>query len=67
MLTIVAPTRIIHGLDDPLVPVAAAHDLAAHIPGAAVDIVPGMGHELQYKLLPRFASGMAENAARAAG
>ena len=61
-----SPTRVIHGQDDPLVPVAAGHDLAARIPGAVVDIVPGMGHDLPLELLPRFAEGIAENAARAA-
>jgi pimeloyl-ACP methyl ester carboxylesterase len=59
------PTRVIHGEADALVPVAAGHDLAARIPAAVVDIVPGMGHDLPLELLPRFAAGIAENAARA--
>ena len=61
-----APTRVIHGEADPLVPVEAGHDLAARIPGAVLDIVPGMGHDLPQPLLPRFAAGIAENARRAA-
>jgi len=61
---ITAPTRVLHGNDDPLVPVAAAHDLAARIAGAELDLVPGMGHDLPAALLPRFAAGVAENAAR---
>jgi pimeloyl-ACP methyl ester carboxylesterase len=61
-----APTRVIHGRDDPLVPVAASHDLVARIAGAAADIVPGMGHDLPLQLLPHFAQGIAQNAARAA-
>ena len=64
MPRITAPTRVIHGLADPLVPVAAGHDLAARIKGAVADIVPGMGHDLPAQLLPRFAEGIAENAAR---
>jgi pimeloyl-ACP methyl ester carboxylesterase len=60
-----APTRVIHGRDDPLVPVAAGHDLVAKITGAVADIVPGMGHDLPLQLLPQFAAGIAENAARA--
>lgn len=59
---IVAPTVIIHGQADPLVPVAAAHDLAQRIPGARLDIVPGMGHDLPQQLLPRFADEIAQNA-----
>jgi pimeloyl-ACP methyl ester carboxylesterase len=60
-----APTCVIHGQDDPLVPVAAAHDLVAKIRGARADVVPGMGHDLPLALLPRLASDIAENAARA--
>jgi pimeloyl-ACP methyl ester carboxylesterase len=62
---IVAPTRVIHGDVDPLVPVSAAHDLVQKIPGAVVDIVPGMGHDLPLPLLPRVADGIVENAGRA--
>jgi len=61
---ITAPTRVIHGRDDPLVPVPAGHDLVAKIKGAVADIVPGMGHDLPLQLLPRFADGIAENARR---
>jgi pimeloyl-ACP methyl ester carboxylesterase len=63
---IAAPTRVIHGAADPLVPVAAGHELAARIAGAVADIIPGMGHDLPAQLLPRYAEGIAENAARAA-
>ena len=63
---IVAPTRVIHGELDPLVPVPAGHDLVAKIPNAVADIVPGMGHDLPLQLLPRFADAIAENASRAA-
>jgi pimeloyl-ACP methyl ester carboxylesterase len=59
-----APTRVIHGRDDPLVPVAAGHDLVARIAHAVADIVPGMGHDLPLQLLPHFAQGIAQNAAR---
>ena len=62
---IAAPTRIIHGAADPLVPVGAAHDLARKISGAEIDIVPGMGHDLPLPLLPRVVAGIAANAGRA--
>lgn len=61
---IVAPTRIIHGEADPLVPVAAARDLARRVAGAQLDIIPGMGHDLPLQLLPRLADGIADNARR---
>ena len=62
---IVAPTHVIHGLGDPLVPCAAARQLAAHIRGATLDLVPGMGHDLPDALAVRLAEGIASNAARA--
>lgn len=62
---ITAPTRIVHGIADPLVPVACGHDLAAHIAGAETDFIAGMGHDLPEALLDRFAQGIADNAARA--
>jgi len=40
------PVLVIHGTEDPLVPVAAGHDLVATIPGATLEIVEGMGHSL---------------------
>ncbi len=48
-----APTLIVHGRHDPLVPVAAAHDLARHLPAARLEIIDGMGHDLPQPLLPR--------------
>jgi pimeloyl-ACP methyl ester carboxylesterase len=61
---ITAPTRVIHGLDDPLVPAAAGRDLVARIPGAVGDFVPGMGHDLPPALFAHFAEGIAANATR---
>ncbi len=40
------PTLVIHGADDPLLPVAAGRDTARHIAGARLQIIPGMGHDL---------------------
>ena len=60
-----APTRIVHGIADPLVPLACAQQLAQHIAGAETDFIPGMGHDLPEALLPRFAQGIAQNAERA--
>ena len=44
--TIVAPTVVIHGEADPLVPVEGGRDTAANIPGAELKVIPGMGHDL---------------------
>jgi len=42
--TITAPTLILHGSDDQVVPVANAHLLAERIPGAEIYLVPGGRH-----------------------
>lgn len=63
--SIKAPTRIVHGIADPLVPLACGQQLADRITGAQIDFVPGMGHDLPDVLLERFAQGIADNAARA--
>lgn len=50
-----APTLVLHGQEDALIPVAAAHDLAKHIPGARLEIIRGMGHDLPPQLLSKLA------------
>ncbi len=50
---ITAPTLIIHGAEDPLVPIAAAHDLKKHIPQARLETISGMGHDLPAQVMPR--------------
>ena len=47
------PTLVIHGADDPLIPVAAGRDTAAAIPGARLEIIEGMGHNIPEALAPR--------------
>lgn len=58
------PTHVIHGAADVLVPVQAGRDLAARIPGATLDIVDGMGHDLPHELWSRYADGIGGAAAR---
>ena len=43
---ITAPTVVLHGADDPLVPVAGGRDTAANISGAELRVIDGMGHDL---------------------
>ena len=59
---ITAPTCVIHGRRDPLVPVAAGIELAALVPRAVADIVDGMGHDLPAALFQRFADAIRANA-----
>ena len=50
---ITAPTMVIHGVDDPLVPIAGGRDTAATIPGARIVEIAGMGHNLPEPLIPQ--------------
>ena len=43
---ITAPTLVIHGQADPLVPLACGEDTARRIPGAQLLTIDGMGHDL---------------------
>lgn len=43
---IAAPTLVIHGKADPLVPLACGEDTARRIPGARLVVIDGMGHDL---------------------
>ena len=65
LATLRTPTHVIHGAADPLIPVRAAHDLMARIPGATLDVVDGMGHDLPVELWPRYVDGIAGAAGRA--
>jgi pimeloyl-ACP methyl ester carboxylesterase len=62
--TITAPTLVIHGAADPLVPLAAGRDTAQHIPGAALLVIDGMGHDFPEALLPRLAGAIADHCER---
>lgn len=44
------PTLVLHGVDDPLIPAACGEDIARHVPGARLKLIPGMGHDLPLAL-----------------
>jgi pimeloyl-ACP methyl ester carboxylesterase len=50
--TIRVPSLVIHGIDDPLVPVECGKDTAATIPNCELLLIPGMGHAIETKLVP---------------
>jgi pimeloyl-ACP methyl ester carboxylesterase len=64
--TIKAPTLVLHGEDDPLIPVAAGHDTAENIPGARLRTIPGWGHDLPLALVDEIAGEIATHARAAA-
>jgi pimeloyl-ACP methyl ester carboxylesterase len=63
---ITVPTLVVHGVDDPLVPVACGRDTAAAIPGAELLLVEGMGHELPPPLYDAVTDAIDRVARRAA-
>jgi pimeloyl-ACP methyl ester carboxylesterase len=65
LATITAPTVVLHGQDDPLVPVEAGRDTAAHIKGAELIVVPGMGHDLPPALYETFVDAIWQAVSRA--
>jgi pimeloyl-ACP methyl ester carboxylesterase len=56
LATIAAPTLVIHGKEDPLIPVECGFSTALHIRGAKLELIDGMAHDLPPPLLPRIAS-----------
>jgi len=62
--TITAPTLVIHGAADVLIPLAGGQDTAANIPGAELVVIEGMGHDLPSELHQRFVQAIIINARR---
>jgi pimeloyl-ACP methyl ester carboxylesterase len=50
--TVTGPFLVLHGVDDPLVPVTGGRDTAASVPGAELVEVAGMGHDFTDALTP---------------
>lgn len=63
--TIKAPTVILQGEADPIVPVSAAKELAAQIAGADLRLIPGLGHDTPVALASTFADAIIAAARRA--
>jgi pimeloyl-ACP methyl ester carboxylesterase len=64
--TIARPTLVIHGSDDPLVPVECGIDTARHIKGARLEILEGMGHDIPPPLINTLTSLIADHARNSA-
>jgi pimeloyl-ACP methyl ester carboxylesterase len=46
------PTLVVHGEEDPLIPMSGGRATAAAIPGAELWTIPGMGHDLPRAMWP---------------
>ncbi len=56
------PTLVVHGAADRMVPPIHGRHTARCIPGARLEIIPGMGHDLPTQLHERLAALVAEHA-----
>jgi pimeloyl-ACP methyl ester carboxylesterase len=61
------PTLVLHGADDPLVPVEAGRHTAAQIPGSFLTVIPGMGHDIATGLIPILVEAIANHCVAADG
>jgi pimeloyl-ACP methyl ester carboxylesterase len=57
-----APTLVLHGSDDQILPVANAHAIASAIPGARLEILDGVGHLFWWERPERAAELLGEHA-----
>jgi pimeloyl-ACP methyl ester carboxylesterase len=62
--SIKAPTLVIHGADDPLIPVEGGKDTARVIPGASLLIINGMGHDMPKKVWSEIADAISHHTAQ---
>ena len=60
--SIQVPTLVIHGADDPLIPVEGGKDTAEVIPGADLLIIKGMGHDMPKGVWAEIASAISKHA-----
>src|SRR5262245_47065443 len=65
--TIKVPTVVVHGEDDPIIPVEASRDVAANIPGAEFRLLPGLGHIFPPAMVKDVADAITAAASRATG
>ena len=66
LASIAAPTLVIHGSEDPLLPVEHGKDTAGAIPGAEMLIVEGMGHCLPKVTWPQIVDAIGNHTRKAA-
>lgn len=63
--TITAPSVVVHGAADQLIPPACGADVARHIAGAELRLIPGMGHDFPVALSTVIADAICAAAGRA--
>ncbi len=66
LAAVTIPTLVIHGRDDPLIPLEAGLDTARAVPGAELLVIDGMGHDLPRGAWPEIVERIGALTARAA-
>ncbi|MFN3212691.1 MAG: alpha/beta fold hydrolase [Henriciella sp.] len=56
-----APTLVIHGNADPLVPIEGGYDIAKLVRGARMEVIDGMGHDVPPRFLPQITKLMLDH------
>ncbi|MFW9784917.1 MAG: alpha/beta fold hydrolase [Candidatus Heimdallarchaeota archaeon] len=59
--SIVVPTIVIHGSEDPFNPIEAGKEIATTIPNAELMIINGMGHSFPHEVRQRIIEALVEN------
>lgn len=54
------PFLVLHGAEDPLIPLACGEDTAKRVPGAKLQVIPGMGHDVTVANTPVVADAILE-------
>jgi pimeloyl-ACP methyl ester carboxylesterase len=62
---VTTPTLVIHGAEDPLIPLSGGQATADSIPGATLLVIEGMGHDLPEGAWPRLVGAISEHTAKA--
>lgn len=58
--TVKIPTLVLHGEDDPLLPVECGRDVAVLVPGAKIETFPGWGHDMPAQMVPRLVESISK-------
>ena len=61
---IMAPTLVIHGQEDPLLPLKAGEEVARLIPNSRMMVIRGMGHDLPDNVIDQIAPAVAKHCHR---
>lgn len=56
--TVKVPTLVLHGDDDPLLPVECGRDVAGLVPGAKIETFPGWGHDVPEQMVPKLVASI---------